>query len=73
MLENSIKHGIEQTGEDEHLSIHIREEVGVLVVAVKDNGPGMDDDTLRYLRSLWHKAGMEYQKETRSIGLYNVF
>lgn len=73
LLENSIKHGIEQTGEDEHLSIHIREEVGVLVVAVKDNGPGMDDDTLRYLRSLWHKAGMEYQKETRSIGLYNVF
>jgi LytS/YehU family sensor histidine kinase len=33
----------------------------------------MDTDTLCHLRQVWKKAGQEYQKETKSIGLYNVF
>ncbi|WP_320129372.1 histidine kinase [uncultured Sphaerochaeta sp.] len=73
LIENSIKHGIEQTGQKEHISIHITQENKFLQIAVKDDGPGMDTDTLCYLRQLWKKAGLEYQKETRSIGLYNVF
>ena len=73
LIENSIKHGIEQTGEKEYISIHIQQINEFLQITVKDDGPGMDTDTLYYLRQLWEKAGEEYHKEIRSIGLYNVF
>lgn len=73
LIENSIKHGIEQTGKDEHIVIKISKEDGVLVLFVSDDGPGIDSDTLEYLWQLWGIAGSEYHKETRSVGLYNVF
>lgn len=73
LIENSIKHGIEQTGEEEHISIGIRKKGDRVRIDISDDGPGMDEETLSYLRQLWEDAGSEYHKETRSIGLYNVF
>lgn len=73
LIENSIKHGIEQTGDEEHISIKICRKGDRVRIEIRDDGPGMDDETLSYLRSLWEYAGLEYHKETRSIGLYNVF
>lgn len=73
LIENSIKHGIEETGEDEIIKVAISEEDGNLVINIKDNGPGMDEETIDYLRNLWDTASDEYHKETRSVGLYNVF
>ena len=73
LIENSIKHGIEQTGKDEHILVRIRKENGLLSIVVSDDGPGIDPDTLKYLWQLWNAAGQEYHKETRSVGLYNVF
>ena len=73
LIENSVKHGIEQTGREEHIAIRIHKDGGTLFIDVSDDGPGIDPDTLRYLWQLWNAAGLEYHKETRSVGLYNVF
>ena len=42
-----------------------------LVISVKDDGRGIGQEKLDYLRGLWDTREQEYKK-TESIGLYNV-
>lgn len=73
LLENSIKHSLEVDGNPIHLSVSIKDDGERLSVVVSDNGKGMDRETLDYLSSLWKESGGESHRETRSIGLYNVY
>lgn len=73
LVENSIKHGIEECGRNGEIAITVAERDEALAITVEDNGIGMDGGTCAYLEELWKDAGGEYIKESRSIGLYNVF
>ena len=71
LVENSIKHGLEVENIDENIWIWCGVDDNDLVISVKDDGRGMDPETLDYLRGLWDSREEEYKK-TESIGLYNV-
>ena len=71
LVENSIKLGLEVENIDENIWIWCGVDDNDLVISVKDDGRGMDPETLDYLRGLWDSREEEYKK-TESIGLYNV-
>lgn len=71
LVENSIKHGLEKENIQETIWIWCGREDEDLVISVKDDGKGMDPETLLYLKNLWDAREEEYRK-TDSIGLYNV-
>lgn len=71
LVENSIKHGLEEDNIDENIWIWCGGEDEDMVISVKDDGKGMVPERLKYLRSLWDTRDEEYKK-TDSIGLYNV-
>lgn len=71
LVENSIKHGLEIENIDENIWIWCGREDTDLVISVKDDGKGMEEEQLLYLRSLWENREEEYKK-TDTIGLYNV-
>ena len=48
LVENSIKHGLENMLEPCHIKISGREEMGAVVLAVEDNGPGLDENLLEH-------------------------
>lgn len=73
LIENSIKHALEETGDPLTVCVNIEGDELLTKITVSDDGKGMDKETLSYLYSLWLDSGKEYHKETRSIGLYNVF
>lgn len=71
LVENSIRHGLEEDNIDENIWIWCGCEDEDVVISVKDDGKGMKTERLDYLRSLWDTRGEEYKK-TDSIGIYNV-
>jgi len=71
LVENSIKHGLEVEAIDETIWIWCGEEDSDLVISVKDDGKGMEEERLQYLRGLWDTRAEEYRK-TEGIGIYNV-
>jgi len=73
LVENSIKHGIEECDRNAYISIDVEEDGTSLKITVEDNGVGIDEETIGYLAGLWKDAGGAYIRENRSIGLYNVF
>ncbi len=73
LVENSIKHGIEECDRNAYISIDVEEDGKSLKITVEDNGVGIDEETRGYLAGLWKDAGGAYIRENKSIGLYNVF
>jgi len=63
LVENAIKHGLEDVVSDGRVSVVIAEKPQYILVTVKDNGCGLSDEVLENLKS--HVA-------TKSIGLLNV-
>lgn len=63
LVENAIKHGLENVVADGRVSIAIVEKPDYILVRVGDNGCGLSDEVLENLRN--HTA-------TKSIGLLNV-
>ncbi|NGZ76345.1 cache domain-containing sensor histidine kinase [Saccharibacillus alkalitolerans] len=47
VVENAIVHGLERGSGEVEIRIAIAEDGGRVVIAVEDNGPGMDDESLR--------------------------
>ncbi|BFH65962.1 sensor histidine kinase [Paenibacillus azoreducens] len=50
IIENYIIHGIQKERFDNHLSIQIREEDGILIAVIADNGKGIDPQRLKEIR-----------------------
>lgn len=71
IVENSIIHGLETITESIHIFIKIYIEEGVLVIKVKDDGPGMDEERLKQvLTDMEDNRWLE--KANESIGLKNL-
>lgn len=49
IIENAFIHGIEGMAEGAKIELHIYEEGNMVLIEVKDNGVGMDDETLQSL------------------------
>lgn len=64
LVENAIRHGLENVTEDGRVSIAITEKSEFIEVEVSDNGCGLSKETLEELKE--HKAG-------KRIGLLNVY
>lgn len=70
-MENAIRHGLEVEAIREEITLYFASDDDDLIVSAKDNGPGMEEEDLAYIRELWDTMDETY-RETRSVGLYNV-
>lgn len=69
VVENAIVHGLEGVAEDGHISIILEKEKDELLITVRDNGDGMDEERLEQLRKNINKRKKD---DSVSIGLYNI-
>ena len=68
IVENSIVHGLEEIDGEGLITINIDVTDNLLNIVIKDNGIGMDSDTLNSIRN-----NMEsHASNAQSIGLYNI-
>lgn len=67
IIENSIKHSMEQTN---HLSIRIKIErhEDDMAIVIEDDGPGIEEERLAYLQTILD----DKEAEPEHIGLYNA-
>ena len=73
LVENAIKHGQKGVSSGGIISVSAKEEPeGVLVITVRDNGRGMDENTVRQVRERLDQPGPEGNDDHYSIGLSNV-
>lgn len=74
LIENSIKHGIGHRKGGGIIELSISQISHILVVQVRDNGVGMDDDTLNVIRNklLTTSTIFKYEDEESGIGLINI-
>ncbi|PWW07294.1 two-component system sensor histidine kinase YesM [Paenibacillus cellulosilyticus] len=68
IVENAIFHGLAEKEEDGIITLRMDREGHHVRIEVRDNGVGMDEETVRSLRASW----TERQDGSKGIGLYNV-
>lgn len=70
IVENSISHGVEVTGEKEHIILHIRKSPNDLLIAdIFDNSKGMSKEKLEDVITGLEKPPKDSE---HGIGLYNI-
>lgn len=69
IVENAIIHGLENINENGHITISITTQDSNLIITIRDNGIGMDADSLDILNS---NINNHDPNDSRSIGLYNI-
>ncbi|WP_077622506.1 cache domain-containing sensor histidine kinase [Sediminibacillus massiliensis] len=66
LVENAIQHGLEEMEASCYINVHVSYEEDLLLIMVRDNGPGMDEQTIQQI----------YQGNIKpkgsGIGLYNI-
>ncbi|MBD2843960.1 histidine kinase [Paenibacillus sp. IB182496] len=74
LVENSIRHGLEQTGEPLHIELRIsRLSESCVQIRVADNGPGFATERLRELEERLRRSdSREQYRGLSSIGMLNV-
>lgn len=70
MVENSIKHGLEQKTSGGRLYLRTSLKEGLLTIEVEDNGIGMDEETLKKLIERTNTFNKDSSQ--KSIGLSNI-
>ena len=68
IVENAISHGLENVYVDGHIYICVRINDDILKITVRDNGVGMDEQTLKEVQDRM----INHPNDARSIGLYNI-
>ena len=71
LVENAIIHGLSVKETGGHICIRIREQRGMICIAVADNGIGMDLESLRSLRQRLYGDEVGRASE-KGIGLFNI-
>ncbi|MCG8500108.1 MAG: histidine kinase [Firmicutes bacterium] len=73
VVENAVKHGIQPTGRDGDIRMDITtdSEKGYLYIGIEDNGIGIDENDLDYIRDCLLDAVNE-KHDSSKIGLRNV-
>lgn len=69
LVENSISHGMRGNGETLHVDVEISCAEDMLLIYVRDDGQGMDEERLAQVREGLKGAKM---KNGKHIGMYNV-
>lgn len=75
LVENAIKHGLNNCLSGDYIHIHASQTDDVIYISVSDNGMGMDEETLSSLqRSLNEPAEFKTlgKRNSQSIGLKNI-
>ena len=70
IVENAVLHGLDHSVDNGHVQISVFPLEDALHISVCDNGPGMDEESCRALRTRMNQSGQDLQGQ--SIGLYNV-
>ncbi|THF73795.1 cache domain-containing sensor histidine kinase [Cohnella fermenti] len=71
IVENAIKHGIENKKGKGVIAISVKEEGDTVRIVIRDDGIGIDGGRLERIRQALSQTGSE-RKERRAIGLQNV-
>lgn len=72
LIENAIIHGLAAKETGGHIWIRIREQRGMICIAVADNGIGMDLESLQSLRKRLYGDEVGRMSE-KSIGIFNIY
>lgn len=74
LIENCIKHGLENKVTKGLIKVDIRIMDKILKIVVTDNGTGIRSDKLEYYNELFQRPVSQtyYSKESKSVGLINV-
>lgn len=73
LVENSIKYGLEATGQPVFIGIRITQSDKYITIRITDNGPGFSQEVLqRILFKLECGEAIEQYKHLSSVGLLNV-
>lgn len=70
LVENAVKHALDEVKRDKLLGIQVRKKEDVLEITVYDNGVGIEEEKLQKIREELQTA--KGQDEFESIGLKNV-
>lgn len=70
LVENAIKHALDEVKRDKLLGIQVRKKENILEITVYDNGVGIEEEKLQKIREELQTA--KGQDEFESIGLKNV-
>lgn len=69
LVENTIKHGLEQMTGDMEVQVKAEAADGSLTITVSDNGPGITEERLHEIRAQLDSQVLEYRE---GIGLNNI-
>lgn len=74
IVENAYVHGLKPKDGSGHIMIDVETEDNTLLISLMDNGVGMDEETLKHLRTLLvsDEIGIKNEHNWQSIGLKNV-
>lgn len=74
LVENSIRHGMQGEISSLHIQIHAFRKNGLLTIQIRDNGAGMDENTLQLLREkIRNYQPGDTGGSTAGIGLLNLY
>lgn len=74
LIENSIIHGFEQSGDEKKILVKIAEIDGLWNITVKDNGNGMEEEKLEQLKkNIYCPEEKQPGQKQKHIGLRNVY
>jgi two-component system sensor histidine kinase YesM len=66
LVENSIQHGLEEMTTKCNILVQVTQKKGLLQILILDNGPGMDEETIK------HIYNGNIKPKGSGIGLYNI-
>lgn len=69
LVENACVHGVESISGSRLIEIYVILQDNRIAISVRDNGSGISDDILSYLKEILNNGG----KPVESVGLYNVY
>ena len=69
IVENAVVHGLEAVQSDGRAQLHISIKNDVLWITIRDNGCGIDPETLAQIQ---YDISHHNPEDARSIGLYNI-
>jgi len=69
IVTNLLTNAIKYTDRGGYIVVSVRREGDVVVISVRDNGPGIDDGFLPYVFDLFSQAGATYDRAHGGLGL----
>lgn len=72
LVENCFVHGVEQTLDPVNIKVQAEREGKYIKIKIQDDGPGIDEKTLKEIKTVLSDVGIESTRRGYQIGLSNI-